>query len=290
MQYVHPAPRHVAKKVRIASKEGRLHALHHEQAGADCRQPGQHDYEVIQLVLQRILPELSRLRSGLSHGASDSSRSIFYVLSVRPDGPKVQPKGRVENVINDGDGQNDPRDPVVSDPGKLDTHLREESGEKQRQHGDRHDQVEEASAKRMSRDALGNMSEDSRGNRRRIRMRGSGLRLNVYRMDDQEQQSPDCGHPQKAPGNVDRDLLTPRTLRPLYEVQAASCPPTPRIARFTRFRINGTLYPLCCSGMAPRTASCPASSAVSAFRGFPCTAASTAVSRAGRGAAPMQSQ
>src|SRR6266566_1669021 len=114
-------------------------------------------------------------------------------------------------------------------------------------------------------------------------MRGDWFRPVPYinGMDDQEQQTPYCGQPQKAPANVDWDLLTPRILRPLYEVQAASYAATPRIARFTRFLINGTLYPLYCKGWAPRTASCPASSAVSSFRGFPCTAASTAVNRTG---------
>src|SRR5216684_8922442 len=136
----------------------------------------------------------------------------------------------------------------------------------------------------MSGDALGNVGGGPGGaSRSPVRMRSDGFRPvpYVYGMSDQEQQAPDCGHPQQAPANVDRDLLTPRILCPLDQVQAASSPATPRIARFTRFLMSGTLYPLYCKGWAPRTASCPAISAVSAFLGFPCTAASTAVSRTG---------
>src|SRR5262249_16482975 len=98
-------------------------------------------------------------------------------------------------------------------------------------------------------------------------------------MDDQKKQTPDGRNPQKIPANVDRDLLPPRTFAPLYEVQAALPPGTPRIARFTRFLISGTLYPLCCRGLAPWTASCAASSAVCSFRGFPSTAVSALFNR-----------
>src|SRR5882762_2359413 len=186
-------------------------------------------------------------------------------------------------MINDGDGQDDPRDPVVFDPGKPNTNFRKEGGHKKREHGECHDQVEESRAQRVPGHTLRNLDANPRGSRRRARMRSGGFRPVPYinGMRDQEQQTPDCGHPQKIPANVDRDLLTPRICRPLDEVQAASPPATPRIARFTRFLMSGTLYPLYCKGWAPRTASCPAISAVSAFLGFPCTAASTAVSRTG---------
>ncbi len=85
MQYVHPAPSHVAKKVRITSKEGCLHALHHEKPRPDCRESRQHNHQMIQLVLKRIFCELSRCRSGLPQRAFESSRSVLHVLFVRPD-------------------------------------------------------------------------------------------------------------------------------------------------------------------------------------------------------------
>src|SRR5437867_7908131 len=100
------------------------------------------------------------------------------------------------------------------------------------------------------------MGGDLGGNCSLFRMRSGGFRPVSYinGMADEEQKPSDCRHPQQAPGNVNRNLLTPRTLRPFYEVQAATFPPAPRIARFTRFIINGTLKPLCCRGLAPRTA------------------------------------
>src|SRR2546421_517843 len=95
-----------------------------------------------------------------------------------------------------------------------------------------------------------NLDANLSGSRRRARMHSNGFRPISYvnGMRDQEQQTPDCGHPQKVPANVDRNLLAPRILRPLDEVQAASSAPTPRIARFTRFLMSGTLYALYCKG------------------------------------------
>src|SRR5262249_16894523 len=142
----------------------------------------------------------------------------------------------------------------------------------------------------MSCNTLGNLNGDLWSDRRRLaRMQRDSFRpvSDVYRMHDQEKQTPACRHPQKTPRNMYRDLLTPGTLCPLYEVQAILPPGTPRIARFTRFLISGTLYPLCCRGLAPWTASCAASSAVCWFAGFPSTAASAVFNRSGRAATPF---
>src|ERR1019366_1151606 len=98
-------------------------------------------------------------------------------LLVRPNRPEVQPEGGVEDVIDDGDGQDDPRDPVVGDPGKLDTYLGKEGSQEQREHGGRHDPVEKPSPQRVSGDTLGNAGGDSRGGSGRIaRMQSGGFR------------------------------------------------------------------------------------------------------------------
>src|SRR5262249_5007360 len=56
---------------------------------------------------------------------------------------------------------------------------------------------------------------------------------------------------------------------------------TPRMARFTRLRISGTLYPLYRSVTAPSTAILPARSAVASSRALPTIAVSTFGSRFG---------
>ena len=58
-------------------------------------------------------------------------------------------------------------------------------------------------------------------------------------MHDEEQQARDQRDPYQKPRNVDRNILSQRTGRPLYDAHAASC--TPLTARFTRFRISGIL-------------------------------------------------
>src|SRR5260370_36177276 len=125
----------------------------------------------------------------------------------------------MKNVIDNGDGQDDSRDPVVRDPGKPYAQFRKESCQEQREHCDRHDQVEESRAERVSGDALWNLGGDTSSNRWRVRMRVRCFREVSYinGVNDQEKQTPNCGNPQKAPSNVDRDLLTPRILRPLDE-------------------------------------------------------------------------
>ena len=55
VQHVHHAPGHVAEQIRIAGKEDRTYAKHHEHAGHDCRQTGHDDGAVVELVFQRIL-------------------------------------------------------------------------------------------------------------------------------------------------------------------------------------------------------------------------------------------
>src|ERR1700730_13567617 len=99
--------------------------------------------------------------------------------------------------------------------------------------------MEESRAQRVPGHTLGNVQTCARcGERTFARMRsGMGFRpeFHIDGVTDQEKQPADCGDPQKAPRNVNRDLLSPRTLCPLYEVQAASPPFTPRIERFTRF-------------------------------------------------------
>src|SRR5215472_1978069 len=156
MQDVHPTPGGVRKEVRIAREKRSAHALHHEQAGTDDRKAGEQYSQMIKLVLKRIFGEFAGLGGGLAQGAADSARSVFEVLAVRPDGPKVQNKSDMEDVVEDGNGQHDAGDPVVSDPGKLNAELRKEGGEQQGQHSQRHDAVKQASAERVPVDPLRN--------------------------------------------------------------------------------------------------------------------------------------
>src|SRR5579862_3813956 len=105
------------------------------------------------------------------------------------------------------------------------------------------------------------------------------------RMADKEDKSADGRDPDQKKRDVNRDVLPPRTFRPLNQAHFASS--TPRMERFTRLRISGTLYPLCCNGCAPWMASSPAILAVSSLRGFPLTASSTAFRRTGCAATPF---
>src|SRR5258708_4634813 len=104
--------------------------------------------------------------------------------------------------------------------------------------------MKESSAQRMPGDTFGNVQASTRCRERTFaRMGGMRFRpkFHVDSVNDQKKQPANRGNPQKAPCDVNRDLLPPRTLCPLYEVQAASPPFTPRIERFTRFLMSGTL-------------------------------------------------
>ena len=60
----------------------------------------------------------------------------------------------------------------------------------------------------------------------------------VARVGDEERDAGEERCPQQVPRHVRENLLAPGAVAPRQEVVHAS---TPRIARFTRFRINGTL-------------------------------------------------
>src|ERR1700730_10893921 len=150
----------------------------------------------------------------------------------------------MNNVVEEGDRENDSHNPVISDPRKCDAQFRKEGRQQQGEHRQSHDSVKEPSTKRMPGNALRNLGGIQVGSSQRLfGMRDGGFCPISYvnRMDDQEQQAADGRNPQKAPRNVDRDLSTPRTFRPFYEVHVSSWAPAPRIARRTKFLINGTL-------------------------------------------------
>src|SRR5712671_3720497 len=104
--------------------------------------------------------------------------------------------------------------------------------------------MKESSTQRVPGDTFGNV-QASTGSGERTFARMHGMRFSpkfhVDGVNDQKKQPADRRDPQKGPRNVNRDLLSPRTLCPLYEVQAASPPFTPRIERFTRFLMSGIL-------------------------------------------------
>ena len=61
----------------------------------------------------------------------------------------------------------------------------------------------------------------------------------VDRMHYEEQEPRNQSNPYQKPPDVNWDVLTQRTGRPLYDAHAASC--TPLMERFTRFRMSGIL-------------------------------------------------
>src|SRR5690349_17867698 len=55
VQHIHPAPGHVTEQIWIPRKNTRAHAKHHEHAcDCDCEST-QHNYRVVELVIQRVL-------------------------------------------------------------------------------------------------------------------------------------------------------------------------------------------------------------------------------------------
>ena len=194
VQDIHPAPGHVteAKQIGISRKERRAHAAHHQDACPDDRESGKEDGQVVQLVFQWVFGELAWRGSGLTQSAPQPSGSVLQVHAVRPDRPKVQPERGMEQVINHGDGKDDPGDPMVGDPGEFDAHLGEESSKQKREHGERHHCMEESRAERVPRDAFGDGCGDPGGSAHSLaRMRFRGFRpvADIKGMHNQKQQT-----------------------------------------------------------------------------------------------------
>ena len=238
MQHVNHTPRLVAEQIRIAREEDGTHARHQEHAGQYCGQACRDDGAVIELILQRILGEPARRRSGPSHEPPDPSHCVLQVGPVRPYRPEVQPERGVDDVKDNRDSQHRAGDPVVRHPVKLDADLGKEGGEQQREHRCRHDPVKQARGERVPWNSLGQADLHVMRHRPGILLR-FGEVPHVDGVNDQEEQSQDCRHPDQEPRNVNRDSLPPRTRGPLYNAHVASS--APLMARFTRFLISGIL-------------------------------------------------
>src|ERR1700678_449340 len=128
VQYIHHAPGQVAEEIWIAGKEEGAHARHHEHTGYNRRKTGGEDGSMVELVLQRIFGEFIRWWFGLSGSPQCSSPCISQVNAVRPDGPEVHKEGRMDDVKQNGSGQDGSRDPMISHPRELDANLRQEGG------------------------------------------------------------------------------------------------------------------------------------------------------------------
>ena len=144
----------------------------------------------------------------------------------------------MDDVEDDGNGQHGARDPMIGYPGKLDAHLRQESGKQQREHGRCHDPVKQPRRQRVPRDAFGQLRRDL-GRRVVRKLLGLGEIPQPSGVNDQEEQPRDHRNPDQEPGDMNRDTLPPRTRGPLYDAHVASS--TPPMARFTRFLISGIL-------------------------------------------------
>ena len=150
VQYVQHAPSQIAEQIRIAGKENRAHAKHHEYSAYDRGQTRDHDGPVVELVLERVLREFVGRRRGLSHKAQNSSHGVPGINPVRPDGPEVQEERGVNDMKEYGEGENGPCNPVIADPVEPDAHLREKGGKQQREHGGGHNPVKQPRGERMS--------------------------------------------------------------------------------------------------------------------------------------------
>ena len=149
MQDIHQPPRHIAEHVRIASKEGSAHALHHEYAGEDDRQTRENDDQMIHLILQRIFCKFARRGRGFSGSAQPSALRVFYIHPIRPDGPEIHPERGVDDMKQNGGRENEARDPMISHPGKFMPQLGQEGGNQQRQHRRRHHPMKQPGCQRM---------------------------------------------------------------------------------------------------------------------------------------------
>ena len=154
MQHVHHAPGHITEQIRIAGKENRAHAKHHEHAGHDGRQSRGNDGAVVELVLERILGEFVRWRRSLPHKTQNSPPCVPHVNFVRPDRPEVHEERGVEDMKEYGDSKNGAGDPVIGNPVEPEAHLREEGRKQQREHTGSHNPVEEPCGQRVSGYAL----------------------------------------------------------------------------------------------------------------------------------------
>src|SRR6202040_89533 len=204
----------VAEQIRIAGKENRPHAKHHEHAGHDGRESRGDDGTVVELVFQGILGEFVRWRRRLTHKTQNSSSGVPHVNPVRPDGPEVQEEGGVNDMKEYGEGENGPCDPVIGDPDESETHLREEGGKQEREHGSRHNPVKQPRGQRVSRYAL----RYSRCNQWRATARkllAFSKISQIGSVHDEKEKSCDDRNPYQEPSDVSGNILSPRAFRPL---------------------------------------------------------------------------
>jgi hypothetical protein len=110
--------------------------------------------------------------------------------------PEVLPPDRMDHVIHDGGDEQHARHPVEWHPVELDPDDRDERGDQQGEHGDRHEPVERAGPEGVALDLLGD--------------RGSGRRADLFVglgrtsphpqcVPDQEEHGPDDREPHEIP-------------------------------------------------------------------------------------------
>jgi|SRR6266850_7246766 len=100
----------------------------------------------------------------------------------------------MDHVKDNGNGQHGAGHPVVSHPIKLDTYLRKEGGEQQREHGGCHDPMKQTRSQRVSRYTLGQERREC-GRSTARKLLTSGEIAYVDGVNDEEEQPRDRRNP-----------------------------------------------------------------------------------------------
>ncbi len=169
---------------------------------------------MVEAIAERIFPGF-RPRHVVSELAEQLGLQLGNVFRAHPDGPEIQPEGRVHDVEQDRGRQHEPRHPVPLHPGELDAGDRQEGREEQHEHRGRHHPVEEARRQRVPFDLLRQVLVRSL---ERVGLGGAPLAMrgeqHVARVRDEEQHAGEQRRPEQTPRDVGENPLAPRTPSP----------------------------------------------------------------------------